>query len=57
MVECACKFDDWGVVADILHYREYDKEFNTINVKIKDSSWMPPLLSKIIPYVNSGLKH
>jgi hypothetical protein len=35
MVECAHKFDDWGVAANILCYREYNKEFNIINTKIK----------------------
>jgi hypothetical protein len=35
MVECVCKFKDWGVAADLVCYQEYDKEFNTINAKIK----------------------
>jgi hypothetical protein len=35
MVKCTCKFKDWGVTMDIVHYHEYDKEFNTINVKFK----------------------
>jgi hypothetical protein len=34
MLECACKFDDWGVAADLDHYCIYDKEFNIINAKI-----------------------
>jgi hypothetical protein len=35
MVKCAHKFKDWGVVANIVCYRKYDKEFNIINAKIK----------------------
>jgi hypothetical protein len=35
MVECAHKFNDWGVAADLLYYYEYNKEFNILNTKIK----------------------
>jgi hypothetical protein len=35
MVECACKFEDWGVAVDLICYQEYDEEFNIINAKIK----------------------
>jgi hypothetical protein len=34
MVECTHQFDDWGVAADLLHYREYDEEHSNINAKI-----------------------
>jgi hypothetical protein len=26
--------DDWGIAADLLHYREYDKEYQKIHAKI-----------------------
>jgi hypothetical protein len=34
MVECAHKFKDWGVTADLLHYCKYDTELTTTNAKI-----------------------
>jgi hypothetical protein len=46
--------DDWGIAADLLCYQEYDEEYQKISI---GSSWMPPLLSKIMLYVNSTSKH
>jgi hypothetical protein len=34
MVECACRFDNWGVTVDLLCYREYDEELTALNTKI-----------------------
>jgi hypothetical protein len=34
LVECAHKMDDWGIAADLLHYREYDEEYQKIHAKI-----------------------
>jgi hypothetical protein len=34
MVESACKFEDWGIVAELVHYRAHDEEVSSINLKI-----------------------
>jgi hypothetical protein len=57
MVECACKMDDWSMAADLLHYREYDEETRKSMQRSTGSSWMPLLLSKIMPCVSKGLRH
>jgi hypothetical protein len=34
MVKYMCKMDNWGIVADLLCYQEYDEEYQKIHAKI-----------------------
>jgi hypothetical protein len=34
LVECARCMEDWGIMADLLWYQEYDDKYNIIHTKI-----------------------